>query len=78
MIALNASSIPEVIGKTPLLMTNLSDAELLSKLRLLDNHELIQQVRAEGLNNSKRFSWHEMSNQYEELYYKLLITARKA
>lgn len=68
VIALKASSIPEVIGATPLLMTELSDAELISKLQLLDNQDLMQQVKKEGLTNARRFSWQEMASQYEELY----------
>ena len=68
VIALNASSIPEVIGNTPLLMQKLSVNELVGKLNKLKNHELINRVRQEGINNSMQFSWQRMANQYIELY----------
>ena len=68
VIALHASSIPEVIGQTPLLMPKLSDEELIAKLRLLGNRDLMLQVRAEGLSNARRFSWQKMADGYTELY----------
>lgn len=78
VIALNASSIPEIIGKTPLLMKELSETELVDKLELLDDLRLMQQVVIEGLDNSKRFSWEKMACQYAELYHKLSTTDRNA
>ena len=68
VIALNASSIPEVIGETPLLMQELSNEELLGKIALLDNKELRQHVVKDGLDNAKRFSWDASYNQYRALY----------
>ena len=68
VIALNASSIPEVIDNTPLLMQKLSVEELKSKLDLLKNQEIINQVRLEGITNSMQFSWQRMAGQYLELY----------
>lgn len=68
VIALNASSIPEVIGDTPLLMQKLSEEELVSKLRLLDNDDLMRQVRDAGLRNASRFSWQKMADEYMKLY----------
>lgn len=71
VIALNVSSIPEISGKTPLLMNELSEEEMVAKLSLLDNQELMQTVINEGLANSKRFSWEKMANEYLELYQSL-------
>ena len=68
VIALNSSSIPEVIGETPLLMKELSENELVSKLKLLKEPSLMKQVRDHGLVNSQRFSWDKMYHQYEALY----------
>lgn len=68
VIAYNGSSIPEVIGDTPLLMNELSEKELLSKLNMLSNTGLIDQIRLLGLENSKRFSWDKMYNEYLHLY----------
>ena len=72
VIALNASSIPEVIGETPLLMKELTPSELLSKLNLLDNADVRAEVIRSGLENSRRFSWDESYEQYRQLYHKLL------
>lgn len=68
VIALNASSIPEVIGSTPLLMETLTDSEMVEKLRLLSDGDLMRQVIAEGIKNSDRFSWQRMANEYLQLY----------
>lgn len=68
VIAYNGSSIPEVIGETPLLMSELSEKELLDKLKLLSDSELMKKVRADGLENAKRFSWDKMYQGYLELY----------
>lgn len=72
VIALNASSIPEVIGKTPLLMQKLSKEALLEKLALLDDDEMRQQVVGAGLENAKKFSWNAAYEQYRTLYEQLL------
>lgn len=68
VIAYNASSIPEVIGSTPLLMQTLSDEEMVSKLRLLSNDQLMTEVRAKGLANTHRFSWQRMGDEYLKIY----------
>ena len=76
VIALSASSIPEVISKTPnecpLLMKEASEGELLSKIRLLSDKYLMAQVVAEGLENSKRFSWDKTYKEYRVLYESLI------
>lgn len=72
VIALNASSIPEVIGKTPLLMSNLTEQEMINKLCLLSDIDLRNRIKAEGQLNSQRFSWEKMHNQYQELYQELM------
>ena len=68
VIAYSASSIPEVIGKTPLLMRELTDTELITKLKLLDNKQLMDEVRETGLANSQAFSWEKTHQGYMELY----------
>ncbi|MCH5306810.1 MAG: glycosyltransferase family 4 protein [Prevotella sp.] len=74
VIALNVSSIPEVIGKTPLIMNKLSEEELIVKLRLLANWELMRQVRQDGFSNSRCFSWSKMVEGYALLYQRLAQT----
>ena len=68
VIAYNASSIPEIIGETPLLMKELTEKELADKLSLLNNTELINSVKSEGIKNSNKFSWERMANDYSALY----------
>ena len=68
MIAYNNSSIPEVIGETPLLMNELTEKELLDKLSLLANDDLLKKVREDGLKNAARFSWDKMYQGYSNLY----------
>lgn len=68
VIAYNGSSIPEIIGETPLLMNELTEKELLAKLSLLANDELMRKVRDDGLRNAARFSWERMYQGYCNLY----------
>lgn len=70
VIAYNVSSIPEIIGNTPLLMNNLSADELLGKLSLLRDANLRKNVIQEGYMNAIKFSWdksfEELIKVYEE------------
>lgn len=72
VIAFNTSSIPEVIGETPLLMKELTKEELLDKIALLDNVSLRTDIIARGIENAKRFSWDKMYEEYMHLYMSLL------
>ena len=72
VIAYNTSSIPEVIGETPLLMKQLTVDELIDKLHLLANSEIMTQVRENGIVNSKRFSWDKAIGEYLALYEEAL------
>ncbi len=78
VIALKASSIPEIIGKTPLLMHELTDKEMIDKLTLLENKELMNDVRSEGFINSKRFGWEAMSDEYAALYKEVYFKAQSS
>ena len=72
VIAYNSSSIPEIIGSTPLLMNEVSEKELIGKINMLSDRTLMNNVVADGLANSKRFSWDKMYQQYIDLYSKLV------
>lgn len=76
VIAYNGSSIPEVIGDTPLLMNELSEEELLEKMKLLSDNRLIENVITKGLENSKRFSWDKMYHDYKNLYEEAISNKR--
>lgn len=72
VIAYNFSSIPEVIGNTPLLMNELSVREFQSKLEILKDKNKRKEIVETGLENSKRFSWEKMGEEYILLYKELL------
>ena len=72
VIAYNSSSIPEVIGNTPLLMEELTEECLIQKIKLLDDNKLMEQTINEGVANANRFSWDKMAQQYHEVYQGLL------
>lgn len=72
VIAYNTSSIPEVIGKTPLLLNNLTVSEFRDKLNLLKQDYVREDIIASGLVNSQRFSWKKMGEEYVNLYKELL------
>lgn len=78
VIALNTSSIPEVISidpsHCPLLMNKGTKEELLTKIKLLSDKELIIKVVGDGLENCKRFSWDKMYWEYRDLYESLLLS----
>ena len=73
VIAMNASSIPEIIGETPLLMPSLNKETFITKLQLLQNVEKKRQIIEKGFDNSKRFSWTRMADEYIALYKALAI-----
>ena len=73
VIAYNVSSIPEIIGDTPLLMNHLDSNELCSKIELLSDEKLRVEIVKKGLENSKRFSWDKMYEQLISLYKKAYI-----
>lgn len=72
VIALSASSIPEVIGKTPLLMQRPCEENMVHSIQNLSNIAVRNQLVEEGLANVQRFSWDLMATQYLQLYEELL------
>ncbi len=72
VIALNASSVPEVIGNTQLMVEKCDEREVRDKLRLLSNSELMRQEQEQGFANVQRFSWEHTAERYWELYCQLL------
>lgn len=72
VIAYNASSIPEIIGDTPLLLEKLSIEEFHSKLQLLKDSSVRNLIIQSGIKNSQRFSWEKMGKEYLNLYNELM------
>lgn len=69
VIALNCSSIPEIIGDGGILLRNSSVSEFKTAFSYLSSqkYNLIEA----GLKNSRRFSWNKMTSQYLDLYNEL-------
>lgn len=72
VIALNASSIPEVIGETPLLLSELSQKELLSALKKLESPTLLENTSKLGIENASKFTSQSMIAGYKEIYREIL------
>ena len=70
VIALDTSSIPEIIGDQELLMSSLSESAFYQKLDMLASNR--QSIIHQGLKNSNRFSWDKMAKEYLSLYIDLL------
>ena len=71
VIAYNASSIPEVIGNTPLLLIELNIEEILEKISLLEFESLRKRIVQVGILNSKRYSWDKTYQETIKLYKEL-------
>lgn len=74
VIAYNASSIPEIIGDTPLLLNDLSVNTILQKLDMLKSPVVRSQIVEKGIRNSQRFSWDKMYEDILHLYKEALET----
>ena len=71
VIAYKGSSIPEIIGDTPLLLETLNEKEIIQKIDLLHDEKLRAKIVEQGIVNSERFSWEntykEVRNLYEQI-----------
>lgn len=72
VIALNESSIPEVIGRDSLLMPQLSSNSFMKLIKELENSDKRQLTIDAGIKNAMNFSWRKMADEYSVLYDKLL------
>jgi mannosyltransferase len=68
VIAYNGSSIPEIIGNTPLLLNDLSAEQIVSCFGVLENEQYRMEIINNGLENAKRFTWDRMYKQIIEVY----------
>lgn len=73
VIAYNASSIPEVIGEDyPLLLSQLEIAPAAHWIqKLVADSDFRDQIQQKGIENSLRFSWEKMQDEYLSLYTQL-------
>lgn len=71
VIALNSSSIPEIIGDTPLLMYRANSKSLHTALNRLESPSILSEVAEAGEINANRFSPQSMTTAYKLLYHHL-------
>jgi len=68
VIAYNASSIPEIIGDTPLLLRELSVEKIQHCFTLLKDERVRKEIIENGINNSKNYSWDKTYEETKKLY----------
>jgi glycosyltransferase involved in cell wall biosynthesis len=71
VIAVNASSIPEVAGDAALLTTSADPKEFVSALRTLRNGEHRKRIVAAGLDRAAQFSWDRCAQETYSFYEKI-------
>lgn len=72
VIALAASSIPEIVGNYPLLIPILKEPYLIDALAKIKDPEIRAKVIDSGFQAANRFSWRKMAEEYLNLYNILL------
>lgn len=76
VIAMDTSSIPEVIGDAKMLMTELSLQQLAQRLEWLKQPETREEILRKGFENARRFTWGKMAEAYYRLYREALTETR--
>lgn len=71
VIALNKSSIPEIIGKNALLIQDLDYVKASNYLSQLKKDSFRKEIIETGFENSHRFSWHQSISEYLNIYDEL-------
>lgn len=72
VIAVNLSSIPEIIGNSPLLLDEVSENSILRCFEMLEDKNIRLRITAEGLKNVTRFSWNATFDKVMDLYSEIL------
>lgn len=70
VIAMNSSSIPEIIGNKSTLLNSSNTSKFKEVYRNIQSNRT--EIVIEGIENSKRFSWDRMTNEYLNIYNELL------
>ena len=76
VIAYNSSSIPEIIGDTPLLINELTVDAVLKCFDLISEKETRNSIIKKGFENASRFSWDNMYYRIIEIYEKIWIAKK--
>jgi len=68
VVAYKGSSIPEIIGTTPLLINSLCIEQILDCFKILTNSQKRLEIINNGLKNAERFSWDQMYKEVMGIY----------
>ncbi len=71
VIAIDCSSIPEVMGNGGIRISKTDIDEFLDAAQHLDRPDIRASMISEGFKNSQRFSWQKMASAYKSLYESL-------
>lgn len=72
VLALDKSSIPEVIGNKNVLVKDEKVQSFIEKIDMLKNMDFRKQVIADGIENSSRFSWDNTYKGYIDIYKRII------
>lgn len=72
VVAYKMSSIPEIIGNTPLLINSLSIGQVVALIHKLDDAAYRDEIVSEGLKNASKYTWDRMSNRILDIYREIL------
>lgn len=71
VIALEGSSVSEVIGDKTLLIDKLDMNDVLEKLEIIKDNKTREDIVRLGLENTKRFSWERMYKEINDIYLQI-------
>ncbi len=72
VVAMNRSSIPEIIGRHDLLVENEEAQAFAEKIQLLNDAAFRESIIKDGIANATRFSWDKCFEQYKNLYESIM------
>jgi mannosyltransferase len=71
IIAANASSIPEVVGQSGILIDEISSSEIVKAILKLSDNKFRNQKIEQGMLNADRFTWEKTFNETLDFYKEL-------
>lgn len=72
VLALNASSIPEIIGSDYPMLNQMSTADAIKILHLFDQSSFREDIIRHGIENANQYSWDKMGKEYIKLYNSII------
>ena len=72
VLALNASSIPEIIGSDYPMLNQMSTADAIKILHRFDQSSFREDIIRHGIENANQYSWDKMGKEYIKLYNSMI------